>query len=363
MNAWNIAKWKYKRSESFDLPSTLKASMKLFDCFKVSHLTFCETGFSIDFEKNEVKLTSLEKYKRISLKIFEENMEYLKKEIENGAKITMITVIPPSYKRGKHRRREIVKNNCWKFHVNLKKDIELLTKEEFKKFQRIAVIGVDLNSRYGIAYAVWIWNRNNGSIKDKEMGFIKPKIKPHFFQEKVLRRLQRNHGDAVKNNELFQRINKRIQRQNREWTEKASKEIINIALQTIKKYNSDVVVIAFEDLTGYKASSNNRKEVNKANNQWLRRIAKRTFEKSLWNYSIKILAYKPIKNQKKLEQILVDAYETSKKCSKCGNYIEFVSNNEIYCKYCNRHKNKHLNSADNVVRKAIIDLCYSIDVL
>ena len=193
LNTWNIAKWKYKRNENFNLPSTLKASMKLFDCFEVSHLTFCETGYSIDFENNEVKLTSLEKYKRISLKIFEENMEYLKKEIENGAKPTMITVIPPSYKRGK-------------LHVNLKKDIELLTKEEFRKLQRIAVMGIDLNSRHGIGYAVWSWNRSNGLIKEEEIGFIKPKIKPHFFQEKVLRKLQRNHGDAVKYNELFQRI-------------------------------------------------------------------------------------------------------------------------------------------------------------
>jgi hypothetical protein len=34
------------------------------------------------------------------LKIDEEDMEYLKKEVNNGAKITMITIIPPSYKRG-----------------------------------------------------------------------------------------------------------------------------------------------------------------------------------------------------------------------------------------------------------------------
>jgi hypothetical protein len=69
LNAWNIAKWKYKRNESFNLPSTLKASMKLFDKYNVSHLTFCKTGFSLDFENNEVKLTSLEKYKRIVLKL------------------------------------------------------------------------------------------------------------------------------------------------------------------------------------------------------------------------------------------------------------------------------------------------------
>jgi hypothetical protein len=361
LNAWNIAKWRYRRNESFDLPSTLKASMKLFDCFEVSHLTFCETGFNIDFDNNEVKLTSLKKYKRIVLKIDEEDMEYLKKEINNGAKATEVMIIPPSYKKGHHRRREIVKNKHWKLHITLKKNIELLTKEEFKKFQRIAVIGVDLNSRYGIGYAIWTWNRSNGLIKEEEFGFIKSKIKPHFFQEKVLRKLQKNHGNSVKNNELWQRINKRIRRQNKDWTEKASKEIINIALQSIKKYNADIVAIAFENLSNYKANSNNRKEINKANNRWLRRIVKRTFEKTLWNYPTKILAYKPIKNQINLEQILINAYKTSKKCSGCGNNVEFISNNEVYCKYCNRHKNRHLNSADNITRKAIRDLCYSID--
>jgi hypothetical protein len=48
--------------------------------------------------------------------------------------------------------------------------LKLLTKEELKKFQRVVVIGVDLNSKYGIGYAIWTWNRSNGLIKDEEMG-------------------------------------------------------------------------------------------------------------------------------------------------------------------------------------------------
>ena len=364
MEIFNNSKRKGINIDELKIPTTYKNSLKQFNNFEIPifHSIFFNTGFSIDFDNNIVYITDPEKkYHRIHLKIDEENMEYLKKEVNNGAKATQIMIISPSYLKGKHKRREIIRNKHWKLHITLKKNIELITKEDFKKFQRIAIMGIDLNSRYGVAYAIWTWNRNNGLIKEEEMGFIKPKIKPHFFQEKVLRKLQRNHGDAVKNNELFQRINKRIQRQNKDWIEKASKEIINIALQSIKKYDCEVSIIAFENLSNYKANNNNRKEVNKANNQWLRRIIKRTFEKSLWNYSTKILAYKPIKNQKNLEQILVDAYETSKKCSRCGNYIEFISNNEIYCKYCNRHKNRHLNSADNIARKAMINLCYSID--
>jgi len=363
---WRYSVWRKRKGINIDnlkIPTTFKHIIKLYDNFTIPmfHPIFDETGFSINFENNEVKLTSLEKYKRISLRINEENMEYLKKEINNGAKPTMVTLIPPSYRRGKHRRKEIIKNTHWKLHITLKKNVELITKKHFKNFRKIAIVGIDLNSRYGVGYAVWTWNRSNGSIKEEEIGFTKSKIKPHFFQEKVLRKLQRNHGNSVKNNELWQRINKRIQRQNKDWTEKTSKEIINIALQSIEKYNADIAIIAFEDLSKYKANDNNRKEINKANSQWLRRILKRTFEKSLWNYPTKILAYKPINNQRNLEQILVNAYKTSKKCSKCGNYVEFISNNEVYCKYCNKHKNRHLNSAGNIARKAIINLCYSID--
>jgi len=101
LNYWNLAKWKYRRNEDFDLPSTLRASMKLFDEYNVSHLTFCETGFSIDFENNTIWLTSLEKYKRIPIKIDEEDIEYLKKGINSGAKATTIMVLPPSFKKGK----------------------------------------------------------------------------------------------------------------------------------------------------------------------------------------------------------------------------------------------------------------------
>jgi hypothetical protein len=368
-----LAIWRYsviqKRKginiEDINIPTTYQVSLKNFDGFNIPafHSIVFNTGFSIDFENNEVKLTSLKKYKRIILKVDEEDMEYLKKEINNGAKATEIMIIPPSYLKGKHKRKEIVRNSHWTLNITLRKSIELLTKEEFKKLRKIAILGIDLNSRNGIAYAIWTWNRSNGLIKEEEIGFIKSKIKPHFFQEKVLRKLQRNHGNSVKYNELYQRINNRIQRQNRDWTEKASKEIINIALQSIKKYDSNIAIIAFENLANYKANGNGRKEINKANNRWLRKITKRTFEKALWNYSTKILAYKPINNQRNLEQILIDAYKTSKKCSRCGNYIEFISNNEVYCKHCNKHKNRHLNSTGNIARKAIIKLCYSIDVL
>jgi len=65
-------------------------------------------------------------------------------------------VIPPIYLKGKHKRREIVKNKHYKLHITLKKNIELITIDDFRKLQRIAVIGADLNSKYGVAYSLWI---------------------------------------------------------------------------------------------------------------------------------------------------------------------------------------------------------------
>jgi dihydroneopterin aldolase/transcription elongation factor Elf1 len=361
LNSWNISKWKYKRNESFDLPSTLKASMKLFDCFEVSHLTFCETGFSIDFDNNEVKLTSLERYHRILLKIDKENMEYLKKEINNGAKATEIMIIPPSYLKGHHKRKEIVRNKHWKLHITLKKNVELLTKEEFRKLQRIAVIGVDLNSKYGVAYSLWIWNVKEDSIKPIRARFL-PKMKSHQFQELEKQRLQEIHKNSVKYNELWQRINRKIQRQNIAWVEKMSKMLIDIALESIKQYNCEIAVIAFENLKDYKAG-NNSKKINKKNAEWLRgRIVQRVFEKSLWNYSMKVLTYLPTfnKNQRNLEQILVDADGTTIYCSKCGSkgkLIKYIAKGKIKkffkCNNCGYSNNKHFNAGNNIVKKAI----------
>jgi ribosomal protein L37E len=354
LNAWNIAKWRYRRNESFDLPSTLKASMKLFDCFEVSHLTFCETGFNIDFDNNEVKLTSLEKYHRITLKIAEENMEYLKKEIENGAKPTMIMILPPSYKRGKHRRREIIKNNHWKLHIILKKNVELLTKEEFRELQKIAVIGADLNSKYGVAFSLWMWNVKENSMKPMKFGFLKPKLKSHQFQELEKQRLQEIHKDSVKYNELWQRINAKIRRQNIAWIEKMSKMLIDITLNSIEEFNCEIAVISFENLKEYEAG-NNSKKINKKNTEWLRgKIIKRTFEKSLWNYSMKILTYLPTfsKNQRNLRQLLVDADKTSIRCSRCGSKGKFESYKFI-CSKCGYINNRHFNAGNNIAKRTV----------
>jgi len=54
-----------------------------------------------------------------------------------------------------------------------------------------------------------------------------------------------NYGVSVKYNELYQRINAKIKRQNKAWIEKMSKMLIDIALKSIKEYNCEVSVIAF----------------------------------------------------------------------------------------------------------------------
>jgi dihydroneopterin aldolase len=288
------------------------------------------------------------------LEIDEEDMDYLKKEINNGAKATEIMIIPPSYKKGHHKRREIVKNKHWKLHITLKKNIELSTKEEFRKLQRIAIIGVDLNSKHGIAYAMLIWNTKENSMKPIKCGFLKPKLKSHQFQEIEKWKLQMNHRNSVKYNELWQRINARIQRQNKDYCEKVSKNLINIALESIKEYNCEIAIISFENLKEYEAGNNNRK-INKKNNEWLRgKIVKRTFEKSLWINSMKILTYLPTfnKNQRNLRQILIDGDGTSITCSRCGNK-EKKKGNEFFCNKCRFTDNIHINAARNIAKRTI----------
>jgi len=363
---WRYSVWQKRKGINIDnlnIPTTYQVSLNNFNGFNIPafHPILFNTGFSKDFDNNEVKLTSLERYKRIVLKINEEDMEYLKKEINNGAKATEVMIIPPSYKKGHHRRREIVKNKHWKLHIILKKNVELLTKEEFRKFQRIAIIGIDLNSKHGVAYSLWIWNKKENSIKPIRARFL-PKLKSHQFQEIEKWKLQMNHGFSVKYNELFQRINRKIRRQNIAWVEKMSKMLIDVALESIKQYNCEIGVIAFENLKDYKAG-NNSKKINKKNAEWLRgRIVQRVFEKSLWNYSMKVLTYLPTfnKNQKNLEQILVDADGTTIYCSKCGSkgkLIKYIAKGKIKkffkCNNCGYSNNKHFNAGNNIVKRAI----------
>jgi hypothetical protein len=353
-----IQKRKGINIDNLNIPTTYKNSLKQFNDFEIPmfHPIAFNTGFSINFDNNVVYITDPEKkYHRIPLKIFEEDMKYLKKEIENGAKATEVMVIPLSYKKGHHRRREIVRNSHYKLHVVLRKNIELLTIEEFRKFQKIAVIGVDLNSKYGVAYAIWIWNTKENSTKPMKFGFVKPKIKSHQFQEIEKWKLQMNHGVSVKHNELYQRINAKIKRQNIAWIEKISKMLIDIALESIKEYDCEISIIAFENLKDYEVNeNNNRKEVNKANSQWLRKIVKRTFEKSLWNHSMKILTYLPTfnKNQKNLQQILANAGKTTINCSKCGRKGR-INGRTFECRYCKYKFDKHLNASNNISKRTI----------
>ena len=365
---WRYSVWQKRKGiniEDINIPTTYQVSLKNFNGFNIPafHPIAFYTGFLIDFNNNEVKLTSLKKYKRIVLKIDEEDIKYLKKEIENGAKATEIMIIPPSYLKGHHKRREIVKNKHWKLHITLKKNVELLTKEEFKKFQRIAVIGVDLNSKHGVAYSLWIWNVKENSMKPMRTRFL-PKMKSHQFQEIEKWELQMNHRNSVKHNELWQRINRKIQRQNRDWIEKMSKMLIDIALESIKQYNCEIAIISFEDLKEYEVNKNNNsKEINKKNTEWLRgRIVQRVFEKSLWNYSMKVFPSLPTfpPPPPNLEQILVDADGTTIYCSKCGSkgkLIKYIAKGKIKkffkCNNCGYSNNKHFNAGNNIVKRAI----------
>jgi transposase len=165
-----------------------------------------------------------------------------------------------------------------------------------------------------------------------------------------------NYGNSVKYNELYQRINKRIQRQNKDWIEKVSKNLIDIALESIEEYNCEVAVISFENLKEYEVNKNNNsKKINKKNSEWLRgKIIQRVFEKSLWINSMKSLTYKPTfnKNQRNLQQILVKARNTSITCSRCGNK-GIKRGKEFFCSKCRFTDNIHINASRNIAKRTI----------
>ena len=181
-------------------------------------------------------------------------------------------------------------------------------------------------------------------------------MKSHQFQKLEKQRLQEIHKDSVKYNELWQRINARIRRQNIAWVERMSKMLIDIAMKSIEEYNCEIAVISFENLKEYEVNKNNNsKKINKRNAEWLRgRIIKRTFEKSLWINSMKVLTYLPTfnKNQRNLEQILVKARNTSINCSKCGKKGK-INGRLFECKYCGYKFDKHLNASNNISKRTI----------
>ena len=70
---WRYSVWQKRKGINIDnlkIPATYKNSLKQFNDFNISafHPILFNTGFSIDFENNEVKLTSLKKHRRFFIK-------------------------------------------------------------------------------------------------------------------------------------------------------------------------------------------------------------------------------------------------------------------------------------------------------
>lgn len=270
----------------------LKFSGKIGDvaylkCFQ----SFTRREFKIDFKCNKIKLKVIELGEEIQLKIDEKQMNYLKKEIENGAKIKTLTIC--------HYPSIDIERN-WFLRISLMKDIKVLTKEEFKKLQRIAMIGVSLSYKNGIVYSLCIWNRKENSIEYIKTGFL-PKI------------------------------------------EETSKMLIDIALESIKKYNCNIAMISFEKI-----------EEGKEGRKYSMKIIKRVFEECMWNFSMEVLAFLPIvdKKQKKLRKILIDSKDISEICYKCGSYGK-IEEEKFICNNCGYKDNKHHNISRNIAKKSI----------
>jgi len=73
---------------------------------------------------------------------------------------------------------------------------------------------------------------------------------------------------------------------------------------------------------------------------------------------MKVITYLPTfnKNQRNLQQILINAKNTSKVCSKCGSYGKFGEGKEGYkfiCNNCGYSNNKHFNAGNNIAKRTI----------
>ena len=69
---------------------------------------------------------------------------------------------------------------------------------------------------------------------------------------------------------------------------------------------------------------------------------------------MKILTYLPTfnKNQKNLEQILVDADGTTINCSRCGSK-GIKRGREFFCNKCRFTDNIHINASRNIAKRTI----------
>ncbi|MEM2210139.1 MAG: hypothetical protein QXM32_07925, partial [Nitrososphaerota archaeon] len=154
----------------------------------------------------------------------------------------------------------------WSLQIFLRKKNKGITKEDFKNIKRIAVIGIYLDYRKNSEYSILIWDKSNNTIEHVKSGF-----------------LLRHKEDKI-------------------WIENITKNIIDIALNSIKEYNCEISMISFEKFE--------KKEGAKILKKM---IIKNIFTKSVWEYPLKILAYMPIsnQNQKRLKKIYIDVKDIS----------------------------------------------------
>jgi len=258
------------------------------------------------------------KYK-IPLKIQEEYIDYLKKEIENNAKISKIALLPPSLAYGEEK---------WKLYITLIKNIDLLT--TIKNFQKISIIGIYLNKGGDVAYSLWIWNNKEALINQEKNEYIKLNFNEYRFHKREIRSFISLYPKIIR--ELLITFYS---------AEKISDEIINIALKSIEEYKCNIAIISFIDRISRGPT-----------NLILQSIIRGVHGKALWNYPNKIITYFPKKKEKKIKQILIDPRNNIGLCSNCNNKMEYKGK-IAYCKKCNKEIDIYLNYSSNIAKRTI----------
>lgn len=171
---------------------------------------------------------------------------------------------------------------------------------------------------------------------------------PKFYvkEQKNLAKIQRKHSKAIKGTperkkalKVLCRVHERITNKREDFTQKLSKTLVD-----------NFGIICFEDLNITKMIKNPK-------------YAKGIMD-AAWNKLVTYTSYKAENAGRNV--VLVNPYNTSQMCSRCGNLVEKdITVRTHKCPFCNLSINRDFNASINILRLGIqsvrkIDRCPSL---
>lgn len=265
------------------------------------------------FEKVDHKLsqywitlsTTGHRYERISLPIYLGNHQI--KKLDNGW-------IPSSVEMVK-------KNGEWYAHIVVEKWIKFVEPK--------TVIGIDVGEvNFASCIAIPIDNQD-----DYIKGYIE-----RGEEIKIVRGLYGHIRRSLGRKKLPSKIKEIGNKENRKVNQEVH-IVANKIIEYVKQFEDPI--ISMEDLTNIRYNFNASKKVNKRFH-------------SLPFYKLrKYIEYKA--NSEGIDVQLVEPYDTSKTCHKCGN-VSRVYGREYRCKACGMMFNRDLNASINIAHTLMRDM-------